>query len=136
MKPTRLENRSDILLKNHGASFRCSQGRYSGPIGHSKHWSWTLKVHPSFGCVFMPQLHGISVPITHCSQIRRPFSWINSRMFVQRPRDIPEGELVLDTFAEVQQEWHPWRRRYDLFLRYVCSDLPLDSPNNPLTRLL
>ena len=23
----------------------------------------------------------------------------------------------MDTFAEVQQRWHPWRRRYDLFLR-------------------
>ncbi|KAM5533254.1 hypothetical protein V8D89_013031 [Ganoderma adspersum] len=38
--------------------------------------------------------------------IRRPFAFINSRMY-----------LVLDTFAEVQQRWHPWRRRYDLFLR-------------------
>lgn len=58
-------------------------------------------------------------------QIRRPFSWINSRMFVQHPMDYrardPGGDLVLDTFAEVQQEWHLWRRRYDLFLRYVCS---------------
>lgn len=53
--------------------------------------------------------------------IRRPFAWINSRMFVQRLKDLqeysPEGEPVLDTFAEVQQEWHLWRRRYDLFLR-------------------
>ena len=29
----------------------------------------------------------------------------------------PEGEPVLDTFAEVQQRWHLWRRRYDLFIR-------------------
>ncbi|OSX65106.1 hypothetical protein POSPLADRAFT_1031985 [Postia placenta MAD-698-R-SB12] len=29
----------------------------------------------------------------------------------------PEGEPVLDTFAEVQQRWHLWRRRYDLFFR-------------------
>ncbi|EAU88330.2 hypothetical protein CC1G_05096 [Coprinopsis cinerea okayama7 len=28
-------------------------------------------------------------------------------------------EPVLDTFAEVQQIWHPWRRQYDLFLRQV-----------------
>ncbi|EIW85426.1 Scramblase-domain-containing protein [Coniophora puteana RWD-64-598 SS2] len=53
--------------------------------------------------------------------IRRPFSWINSRMFVQRLKDLkaytPEGEPILDTFGEVQQEWHLWRRRYDLFLR-------------------
>lgn len=42
-------------------------------------------------------------------------------MYVQRLQDYdsytPEGEPVLDTFAEVQQVWHPWRRRYDLFLQ-------------------
>ena len=42
-------------------------------------------------------------------------------MYVQRLKDYkeytPEGNPVLDTFAEVQQRWHPWRRRYDLFLR-------------------
>jgi len=42
-------------------------------------------------------------------------------MFVQRLKDFndytPEGEPVLDSFAEVQQRWHAWRRRYDLFLR-------------------
>ncbi|GJE95179.1 Scramblase-domain-containing protein [Phanerochaete sordida] len=53
--------------------------------------------------------------------LRRPFSWINSRMYVQRLLDYnkytPEGEPVLDSFAEVQQRWHLWRRRYDLFLQ-------------------
>ncbi|KAJ8517304.1 hypothetical protein ONZ45_g5478 [Pleurotus djamor] len=53
--------------------------------------------------------------------VRRPFAWINSRMYVQRLKHFseytPEGEPLLDTFAEVQQRWHPWRRRYDLFLR-------------------
>ncbi|KAH9951950.1 Scramblase-domain-containing protein [Amylocystis lapponica] len=53
--------------------------------------------------------------------LRRPFSFINSRMYVQRLKNFqeytPEGEPVLDTFAEVQQRWHLWRRRYDLFLR-------------------
>ncbi|KAH9857035.1 Scramblase-domain-containing protein [Lenzites betulinus] len=56
---------------------------------------------------------------------RRPFAFINSRMYVQRLKDFAaytsEGEPILDTFAEVQQRWHPWRRRYDLFLR----DTPL-----------
>lgn len=55
-------------------------------------------------------------------------------MFVQHPKDAPEGELVLNSFAEVQQEWHPWRRRYDLFLRYVFSYLPLGSPSNVVDR--
>ncbi|RPD80232.1 Scramblase-domain-containing protein [Lentinus tigrinus ALCF2SS1-7] len=53
--------------------------------------------------------------------LRRPFAFINSRMYVQRLKDFseytPEGNPVLDTFAEVQQRWHLWRRRYDLFLR-------------------
>ncbi|RDB20951.1 hypothetical protein Hypma_011469 [Hypsizygus marmoreus] len=50
--------------------------------------------------------------------VRRPFAWINSRMFVQRLKEYTlDGEPVLDTFAEVQQVWHPWRRRYDLFIR-------------------
>jgi hypothetical protein len=43
-------------------------------------------------------------------------------MYVQRLKDwheyAPTGEPVLDTFAEAQQRWHPWRRRYDLFLRW------------------
>ncbi|KZT11288.1 Scramblase-domain-containing protein [Laetiporus sulphureus 93-53] len=53
--------------------------------------------------------------------LRRPFAFINSRMFVQRLKNYTEytvdGEPVLDTFGEVQQRWHLWRRRYDLFLR-------------------
>ncbi|KAG9226004.1 hypothetical protein CCMSSC00406_0009101 [Pleurotus cornucopiae] len=53
--------------------------------------------------------------------VRRPFAWINSRMYAQRLKKFheytPDGEPILDTFAEVQQRWHPWRRRYDLFLR-------------------
>ena len=54
-------------------------------------------------------------------QLRRPFSWINSRMFVQRIRGSPDqtsgDDPILDTFAEVQQRWHLWRRRYDLFIQ-------------------
>ncbi|KAG2020442.1 hypothetical protein CC2G_005783 [Coprinopsis cinerea AmutBmut pab1-1] len=53
--------------------------------------------------------------------LRRPFAWINSRMYVQRLDNYDHytsnEEPVLDTFAEVQQIWHPWRRQYDLFLR-------------------
>ncbi|KAF8123970.1 Scramblase-domain-containing protein [Boletus edulis] len=70
--------------------------------------------------------------------IRRPFSWINSRMFVQSPRDYhAPGEPVLDTFAEVQQEWHLWRRRYNLFLRAtphrVLTTLGSDPQPEPTT---
>lgn len=53
--------------------------------------------------------------------LRRPFAWINSQMYVQRLKEFseytPSGDPILDTFGEVQQVWHPWRRRYDLFLR-------------------
>ncbi|KAF8894479.1 Scramblase-domain-containing protein [Infundibulicybe gibba] len=52
---------------------------------------------------------------------RPPFSWINSRMYAQRllnnSQYTQDGEPVLDTFGEVQQIWHLWRRRYDLFIR-------------------
>lgn len=44
-------------------------------------------------------------------------------MFVQRLKEYteytPDREPILDTFGEVQQIWHPWRRRYDLFVRLV-----------------
>jgi hypothetical protein len=42
-------------------------------------------------------------------------------MFVQHLKDLhahtASGVPIFDTFAEVQQRWHLWRRRYDLFLR-------------------
>ncbi|KAJ1972970.1 hypothetical protein H4R35_004383 [Dimargaris xerosporica] len=41
--------------------------------------------------------------------IHRPFSWINSRIYVKTPN----GEVI----GEVHQEWHLWKRRYDLFVR-------------------
>lgn len=50
-------------------------------------------------------------------------------MYVQRLREgyeyTPDGEPVLNTFSEVQQRWHAYRRRYDLFLR--------DSPKRILS---
>ena len=76
-------------------------------------------------------------------QIRRPFAWINSRMYVQRLKDwhdyTPTGEPVLDTFAEAQQRWHAWRRRYDLFLRCgarspYSTPLELTPPIEPHRR--
>lgn len=68
---------------------------------------------------FFPRFNNKAKP-TH--QLRRPFSWINSRMFVQRTKHssdptFAEDEPILDTFSEVQQRWHLWRRRYDLFIR-------------------
>ncbi|KAJ1928480.1 hypothetical protein IWQ60_001997 [Tieghemiomyces parasiticus] len=42
-------------------------------------------------------------------EIHRPFSWINSRIYIKTPT----GEII----GEVHQEWHLWKRRYDLFVR-------------------
>lgn len=44
-------------------------------------------------------------------------------MFVQKIKDLSDrtptvDQPILDTFAEVQQRWHLWRRRYDLFIRH------------------
>ena len=58
-------------------------------------------------------------------------------MFVQRLRNLSdrtpaEDEPVLDAFAEVQQRWHLWRRRYDLFIRQgpkrILSLIPDPQP--------
>lgn len=91
--------------------------------------------HRPFRAVIM-DIHG-----TPLLWVRRPFAWINSRMYVQRLQDYEsyssEGEPVLDTFAEVQQVWHPWRRRYDLFLQEktnrVLSLASDPQPEPPLT---
>ena len=52
-------------------------------------------------------------------------------MYVQRLKDwheyAPTGEPVLDTFAEAQQRWHLWRRRYDLFLQWGAFS-PFSAP--------
>ncbi|KAF9001891.1 Scramblase-domain-containing protein [Cyathus striatus] len=75
----------------------------------------TFATHRPFRSVVMDALGS---PIL---RFRRPFAWINSRMFVQHLKDFsdysPEGEPLLDSFGEIQQIWHPWRRRYDLFIR-------------------
>ncbi|KAF9567583.1 Scramblase-domain-containing protein [Agrocybe pediades] len=74
-----------------------------------------LRTHRPFSAVVMDDQ---GTPILW---LRRPFSWINSRMYVQRAKTqsilTRSIEPELDIFGEVQQIWHPWRRRYDLFLR-------------------
>lgn len=56
--------------------------------------------------------------------MRRPFSFINSRMYVQHQKFDAEPqafqdehESSLETFGVVQQRWHLWRRKYDLYLK-------------------
>lgn len=55
--------------------------------------------------------------------IRRPFTWINSKSSIYAVRaSFPAGqgapqEQDLELIGEVQQRWHLYRRRYELFLR-------------------
>ncbi|RKP06688.1 Scramblase-domain-containing protein [Thamnocephalis sphaerospora] len=42
-------------------------------------------------------------------RLRRPFTFINTRLFISDAEDQPIGE--------VWQRWHLWRRRYELFVR-------------------
>ncbi|RHZ57042.1 hypothetical protein Glove_395g7 [Diversispora epigaea] len=44
-------------------------------------------------------------------KIHRPFAFINSRIFVSTN----DGQLI----GEVQQQWHLWRRRYNLFNKNI-----------------
>lgn len=59
-------------------------------------------------------------------RVNRPFAWINSRTMVSRPIDDTtmldnaekrrEGEDEERAIVgEVQQVWHLWRRRYNIF---------------------
>lgn len=55
--------------------------------------------------------------------IRRPFTWINSTAHIYAVRsDYPVGcgapqESDLELIGEVQQRWHLYKRRYELFLK-------------------
>lgn len=43
--------------------------------------------------------------------MNRPFSFINSRITISL------GDDPNNVVGECQQEWHPWRRRYNLFVK-------------------
>ncbi|KAG8987117.1 hypothetical protein FRB90_003588, partial [Tulasnella sp. 427] len=74
-----------------------------------------FKTHRAFRSVIM------DVNGTPILWIHRPFSWINSRLFVQRKlseinKKTGEEETSHVNFGVARQEWHPWRRKYHLFL--------------------
>ncbi|KAG8990212.1 hypothetical protein FRB90_001851 [Tulasnella sp. 427] len=74
-----------------------------------------FKTHRAFRSVIM------DVNGTPILWIHRPFSWINSRLFVQRTlsdinKKTGEEETSHVNFGVARQEWHPWRRKYHLFL--------------------
>jgi len=66
--------------------------------------------------------------------IHRPFSWINSRIYAQRKRMNANSSSVKDdiiALGEAQQEWHPWRRRYNVFTGrdgYFAQFARVDAP--------
>lgn len=54
----------------------------------------------------------------HTLTIRRPFSFINSHIQCFLPAVINQSETSSDLLiGESRQEWHPWRRRYNLFVK-------------------
>lgn len=71
--------------------------------------------------------------------IRRPFSWINSRIYVATPSSstslsggdqtaaVQAGEEII---GEAQQEWHLYRRRYNQFVRSAYSSSNSAPPRN------
>jgi hypothetical protein len=63
-----------------------------------------LRTHRPFKAVIMDRT---GKPILW---IRRPFQFINSKIFVSSAEG-EQGKVV----GEAQQEWHPWRRRYNVF---------------------
>jgi len=108
------------LRKSQGDFSQYSSVKFSVPTDRSVLSSWTTRAHRSSGLVSSDSRNNSKT--NPAVQLRRPFSWINSRMFVQRLKDLSDRETavdepVLDAFAEVQQRWHIWRRRYDLFIR-------------------
>lgn len=116
-------NRLVTLQKSQGDFSQYFSVRFSALTDRSVLSSWTTRVHQFFGFVSSTSRVDSKAKPLPAAQLRRPFSWINSRMFVQRLKNLSdrapaEDEPVLDSFAEVQQRWHLWRRRYDLFIRY------------------
>lgn len=51
---------------------------------------------------------------THVMTIKRPFSFINSHIKAILPDTHEENSMVI---GETKQQWHLWRRRYNLFLQ-------------------
>ncbi|CAG8437284.1 935_t:CDS:2 [Scutellospora calospora] len=60
-----------------------------------------FRTHRKFTAIIM-DLDGNTI-----LKVRRPFAWINSRIFISTG----DEELI----GEVHQQWHLWRRRYNLF---------------------
>ncbi|KAG9295059.1 hypothetical protein G9A89_017853 [Geosiphon pyriformis] len=85
------------------------QGNYVGYIAEETSFTSTIfrqlfRTHRAVRAMIMDAEGEIVL------KIRRPFAWINSRLFVTTDDE--------NLIGEVQQQWHLWRRRYNLFVRY------------------
>ncbi|EPX74933.1 phospholipid scramblase [Schizosaccharomyces octosporus yFS286] len=90
------------------------EGHHLGYIAEKGHASFLSSMsrqlfhtHRSFVADVM-DVHGNPI-----LQLQRPFSWINSRLNVSA-FDYSSSQPSL--VGEVIQKWHPWRRKYQLFL--------------------
>ena len=57
-------------------------------------------------------------------RVNRPFSFINSRISISKGDHSPDGS---NKIGKCQQIWHPYRRKYALFQRYIAGN-PLAAP--------
>ncbi|WBW71027.1 mitochondrial phospholipid scramblase [Schizosaccharomyces osmophilus] len=90
------------------------EGHHLGYIAERGHASFLSSMsrqlfhtHRSFVADVM-DVHGNPV-----LQLQRPFSWINSRLNVSAFNNSSDQPSLV---GEVIQKWHPWRRKYQLFL--------------------
>lgn len=60
----------------------------------------------------------------HTLTIQRPFSFINSHIQCFLPAAVDQSETSPDLLiGESRQEWHPWRRRYNLFVNNKSASM-------------
>jgi hypothetical protein len=67
----------------------------------------------AFSCVVMDTAGDVVL------RVERPFSFINSRISISKGEDATSHS---NKIGEVQQIWHPYRRKYALFQRYTEED--------------
>ncbi|KAK4050140.1 hypothetical protein OIV83_003711 [Microbotryomycetes sp. JL201] len=77
-----------------------------------------FKTHRAFkATVIDPEGHVILI-------IRRPFSWINSRIYACTPSENGNPNDPDKVIGEAQQEWHLYRRKYNQFVSRQANDGP------------
>jgi hypothetical protein len=97
--------------------------RYTIMDSNGNHLGYMEEDDINIGKAIMRQVYRLHRPFTvrvlnrhgeHILTIRRPFSFINSHIKAILPSSGPDEGIVI---GETKQQWHPWRRRYNLFLK-------------------